>query len=448
VSIHPLNPSPRAITDGLSVTINHLTSQLPELVTSATRFQQRTGNQDVGEHVESLLELGAKAAAVGSASLDIEQIKRSLDDFTAGVTDAATSTVQDIRTAVAQATDKETGTIAQTVEDVMQDLSISIAALVAGEDAPLRTGIEKSVRSVTDKALGEVQRALAAQADVLKSTLATDNPGSPFSTMKQDLLRSGHENRVEIVTALNEVKTLIEAAKAAKAVMAKTAIKGLVYEDAVVTALSPVAIAAGDTLEPPGSRVGALARCKNGDAVVTLSSVVTRQHDVKIAVEAKDTSLTCDGWKAELARARKNRGAVAALGVARSTDHMPGDKRVLILDPLNIVVAFDPEEEDVDLVSATYHLLRAQAACVALEGQDDEVDLPALRKCLTSSLEMLADFDRIERAAGSARKNLDDISKAAQKLETSLDATLRRALTLLDRAPGLAADSDAVDDAA
>jgi hypothetical protein len=440
MSVHPIHPSPRAVTDGATVTITDLTSSLPELVTSVVRYKERTGADDVGDHVESLLDLGAKAAAVGSASIDVDEIKRSLDDFTNGVSDTAKASVTDIRTAVAAATDKETGAIAKTLESALGNLSIAISSMVAGEDAPLRTSIEKSVRSVTDKALGEVQRALAAQSETVKTALSPDNPTGPLASLKHELLKSGHESRAEIVSALNEVKVLVETARVAKQVMEKTAIKGLAYEDAALLPLTAIALAAGDSLEPTGRAPGAMARCKNGDAVVTLSQVVTRQHDVKLAVEVKDKTLTCDGWKAELKAAQKNRGAVAALGISRSIDHVPGDKRVLILDPLNIVVVFDPEHDNEDLLAATYHLLRAQAACTALDGVDDGLDIVGLRRHLAAAFDVLVEFDKIERATGNARKNLDDISKTALKLSTTLDSQLRGALTLLDSA----AQSDAV----
>lgn len=439
MTVHPIHSTPRATTDGQTVTIVGLSSACPELVSSSLRHQERTGSTDVGDHVESLLEVGAKAAAIGSSTIDIDEIKRGLDDFTHQVSDTAKASVINIREAVSAATDAENGTIARSLEQALGNLSTSISSLVAGEDAPLRTSVEKSVRLVTDKALGEVQRALAVQSETVKTALSPDNPTGPLASLKHEILKSGHESRQEIVTALNEVKTLVETAKTAKAVMEKTAIKGLAYEDGVIVSLTPMALATGDTLEPTGALGGNVSRCKNGDAVATISNVVTRQHDVKIVFEIKDKDMTCEGWRSELAAARKNREAVAALGIARSTDHLPGDRRVLILDPLNIVVVFDPEVDDLDLITATYHLLRAQAACTVLEGQEDELDITGLRKHLTASLDSLTELDKIERSTNLARKNLDDITKTAQKLNQTLDSQIRGALTLLDQAPNSAA---------
>jgi len=435
MTVHPIHSVPRAVTDGVTVRITNVQSSTPEVVTSSLRFKERTGNEDIGDHIEQLLDLGAKAAAVGSASIDIDEIKRSLDDFHNEVSNSAKASVTDIRQAVSAATDKETGTIATTLQVALGNLSTSIGTLVAGEDAPLRLSIEKSVRAVTDKALGEVQRALAVQSDSVKTALSPDNPNGPLASLKHEILKSGHESRLEIVGALNEVKILVESAKVAKAVMEKTAIKGLAFEDAVVQSLTPIALGAGDSLKPTGANAGNVSRCKNRDAVATLSRVVTRQHDVKIAIEVKDKTLTCEGWKQELEAARKNRRAVAALGISRSIDHLPGDKSILVLDPLNIVVAFDPANDDVDLVTAAYHLLRAQAACTALDGLDDELDVTGLRKHLVKGMEGLLEFDKIERATNNARKHLDEVTKTAQKLAMSLDTQLRGALTLLDAGP-------------
>lgn len=96
--------------------------------------------------------------------------------------------------------------------------------------------------------------------------------------------------------------------------MAKTAIKGLDYEAAVVQALTLVAHGLEDTVEPTGGVAGAIPRCKVGDAVITVNGIAGRGQSIKIVMEAKDTKLTPDKWRAELDQARKNRLASAALG--------------------------------------------------------------------------------------------------------------------------------------
>lgn len=435
MTLHALDPQPRATLDGDCVRIRDLDVRSAEVVSAVTRHAERSPGGDVSGHVLTLLEVGAKAVAVAGSTVDVEEIRRNLTTFTADVAMTAQTAVDAIRAAVEGATDVETGAVAVTVHDALATFAAELNAAVAGEDAPLRMTVEKTVKAVTDKALGEVQRALTAQSDTLRSALATDNPNSPINALKVELLRSSHETRRELAEALGEVRTLIEVGRAQKATMEKTAIKGLVFEDAAVQALLPIAIAAGDTLEPTGSSVGAIARCKNGDAVVSLSATTARRHAIRLAVEVKAKSLTCDGWKAELEAARRNRDAVAALGIARTVTGVPGGRRVLVLDPLNVVVAFDPETDDSDIITAAYHLLRAQAACVVLEGESDELDTASIRARLASAIEDVDRLGKIDRAAGSARKSLDEIVEVAHRAREAVDNHVRAALLLIEGAP-------------
>ena len=72
--------------------------------------------------------------------------------------------------------------------------------------------------------------------------------------------------------------------------MAKTAIKGLGYEAAVVQALTEVAHGLEDTVEPTGGVPGAIPRCKVGDAVITVNGIASRGKNIKIVMERPKTA--------------------------------------------------------------------------------------------------------------------------------------------------------------
>ena len=432
MTLEHLEILPRAFVKDDAILIENLQVTSPEAVRTAHAFEERTHQVDVGDHVAMLIDIGGKAVAIGSSTVDVDEIKRSLDLFTSNVAASAKTSVADLRLAVDKATDSDTGTIARSVSQSLQALTRDIDHIVEGEESPIRVAIGQTVKNVTDKVLGEVQRSLSAHQAEVHRVLSTDSPDSPFNTLKLDLLRGERETREDIKANLNEIKTLVQVAKEHRATMAKTAIKGLDYEDAVVASLIDLGHGAGDSVEATGSSVGSMPRCKKGDAVITLAQTNTRGHTIKVAVEAKDTALSCEQWRTELEAARRNREATAAIGVARLPEQVPGHQHVFILDPLHIVVAFDPTEDDEAVLYAVYHLVRAQATALVLDGAEQEFDVTALQQNLSKATDLLDDFEKVDRAVIGARRQLDDIEKAGKKLHANLATTLAEATRILE----------------
>jgi hypothetical protein len=215
--------------------------------------------------------------------------------------------------------------------------------------------------------------------------------------------------------------------------MSKTAIKGMAYEDAVVETLIDLAHGAGDSVEHTGFIVGSMPRCKAGDAVITLADSASKGHVIRVVAEAKDTRLSCEQWRLELEEAQKNREAVAAIGVAKSPEHIPGHQRVFILDRLHIVVAFDPAQDDDWVLYTVYHLVRAQAV-VSSVGTTRTFDVVALQKELSKAQDLLTDFDKLEKAVLGARSQLDTIGRASDRLRDNLTTVLDEAAAILTSA--------------
>lgn len=432
MAIQPIDVRPQAVVEDDAIVIDHLVVTSPEALQTARAFAERTQRRDVGEHIEMLIDIGGKAVAIGSSTVDVDEIKRSLDRFTTNVAASAKASVSDLRIAVDKATDTDTGTIARGVSQALEGLARDINQVVQGEDAPIRVAIGQTVKSVTDKVLGEVQRSLTAHQTDIHRVFSTDSPDSPLNSLKLELLRGERETREDIKTNLNEIKALVRVAKEHRATMARTAIKGLDYEAAIVATLIDIGHGASDSVEPTGASIGSMPRCKKGDAVITLAATTTRGHAIKIAVEAKDTALSCEQWRTELEDARRNRDATAAIGIAKHTEQVPGHQRLFILDPLHIVLAFDPEIDDESVLYAVYHLIRAQATAATLDGLEQEFDITALQLKLSKAIDLLDAFDKIDRSLINARRQLDDIDKTGKKLHSALVTTLEEANAILE----------------
>jgi hypothetical protein len=270
------------------------------------------------------------------------------------MTDATAASVRDIKTAIAAAADPDTGAFARTVGAALGELNAGIASLITEGDAPLRLAVARSVEELTGNALSEIQRALAGHSRTIVDTLNSDNPASPLNGLRLELLRSQQAQGDAIQAQLNELRTVIDVSAAIKQTMERTAIKGADYEDDLEVVLDRLTRGTGDRLERTGAKPGLLGRSKKGDFVARLPTELVRTHTVNVVFEAKDKTQTLPEWQAELDEARRNRGAVAALGVVKGTEHMPGGGRLRLLDPLTYVVAFDPATDSDDLLLAVY----------------------------------------------------------------------------------------------
>ncbi len=242
-----------------------------------------------------------------------------------------------------------------------------------------------------------MQRAIAAQSEALRTAVAADAPGSPLQRLRADLVAGLNESHRRLAGQLTELRTALEVDKATTQATAAAAAKapahGLDYETTTLNQLEQLAYAAGDTLTPTGTTPGAIPRALTGDAVIDLApNPALPGRTARLVIECKDRDRRTSAarWASELARARANRGAVAALGLLRSPEQMPGSPRRLhILSPTEYLIAYDPAAgDDPDLLTACYRLLRAHAWAAVLEDHGNtDIDLPALRTGLAEALQ-------------------------------------------------------------
>lgn len=402
-----------------------------DVLHEARRFAEITESTDLSTFVETALIIGAKSMRLAGTTVDVEEIRRSIDGFSDSVARSAKSSATEIARIVEAVASPTDGSLLAAVDQILKGLEQSVEALVAGEDAPVRVGVHKTVKQVTDRVLGEVQRSLQAQSETVREALNSDNPNSPLNAMRVEILRQQAETSAAVQRELAEVRKLVEVNAAIENTMQRTAIKGMNYEDVVVAMVDRLAAGAGDVAEPTGAKPGIVGSSKKGDAVITVGETVARKRLIRLVVEAKDATLSPEAWRLELDAAKKNRGAVGALGIVKGTSHMPNGSRIRVIDPLTILVAYDPAVDDEGLVAAAFHLVRAQAACIVHEG-DADVDVAAIRSYLSTAAGLLVQFDKITKSATQARTHIDAVRTTADKLREDLLGCLQRALRLLD----------------
>ena len=122
-----------------------------------------------------------------------------------------------------------------------------------------------------------------------------------------------HQFRAEVTdgfTRLNDRLTAIEAAAAAARVAerAKSAAKGVDFEDLLEAMLGDIARGPGDLVERTGTAAGDVIRSKKGDFVLTVNPAHTAGAELRIVIEAKDRAMSVRQMRDEIRAAKTNRG--------------------------------------------------------------------------------------------------------------------------------------------
>jgi hypothetical protein len=438
MAVHPLTSGANSQVIDRKLVIYGLEVTDPEVVAGAERFASSNGEDDVTGYVVAALELGAKALSLAGSSVDVNEIRRSVDQFAIRLAESTERSVAAVTEVVTQVGGEEEGSLLRGVEGILDNLKIGLEELLAGEDGPVRASITKTVTATTDSALAEVQRVLAAHQQVINDAMSSDNPGSPLNTLRVELLRAQAEQAGSVHDRLRDIEALLEVSAAVKKTIDSTALKGGTYEQSALSHLDVVCKGIGDILELTGNVPGLNGRSKKGDGVAHIGHPAAAGLEIRVVVEAKDQALSHAAWRRELEEARKNRGATAALGLVRSTDLVTNGDRLRVLDPLNYVLVFDPDVDDHELLLASYQLLRMQAVCAISEDAGD-LDLSAIHRAISHGLEMLKEFDKIARATKQTMTNMTTITTTTEKLRDDLRRCLQRVLDLLD-----ASNSDSV----
>ena len=263
-----------------------------------------------------------------------------------------------------------------------------------------------------DSAIGRIGRMLESYFDGDASHLARlldpTRSGSPL-----------HEFRREIADgfrAVGDRLVALEAAAAARATeRARSAAKGLDYEDLLEELLGAIARGAGDLLDRTSNEPGSVLKSRKGDFVVTIDSALSRGADLRIVVEAKDRPLSMRAIREELREARENRGAAVAL-VIFTPAHAPSGVAPFTIIGGDVYCVLDPADPEPAALEAAVRLARL-LALASLEQRELELDPAVVSAALTGIREQL-------EAIKTLKSQLTSIGNATKAVWAGLD-TLR-----------------------
>ena len=232
-------------------------------------------------------------------------------------------------------------------------------------------------------------------------------------------------NQAELASKVDELAnavTLQTATHEAKTNLAKvTPIKGSTYAAGIHSLLQGIAVGLGDEYADTGNVAGLLPRCKKGDGVLTADGGTAR-----VVIEVTDSNRT--GWNDYLAEAERNRAAQASLGLVRTQEQNAGQS-IRVLGARRIIVAFDPECDDPNLLRTVLMLLRT--ASLAASGRSGADEVATAQEKVNEALEHLQKIDSIKKIAGSIEKGAAKIDRECEDLNAAIRRLLGQALIAL-----------------
>ncbi len=352
--------------------------------------------------------------ALGSHAASVEKLDASIGSAKVAIQDAVGDVSANLKKQLSELV-SEDGSLVRNVNQVVGELRQSLEALTTGEDSPLRQAILKSLDDAQVKIQTDISRQVGQQRSDLAELLDAEKPTSPLRvlSLKLDALSSSIEDLRDERSREIAVAEVVEAG----------VIGGLQYEDVAVSYVQRLANLAGDECEKTGNVTGRVSKSKKGDGLVHL--MVGGVDQARIVIEAKNQALSRLDWEREAKGAKENRAAGSFLGLCKHVEDMPTAGRLMVLSPNEIVIAFDPDVDDVELLALTYQLLKLNA--VRGFGSLDEVSVVEVNHALVEALAALERFDGINKQVSAIRNSADKIKQEADAIRDLVHQSLHKA---------------------
>ncbi|MBF6606001.1 MAG: hypothetical protein IVW53_10510 [Chloroflexi bacterium] len=273
-----------------------------------------------------------------------------------------------------------------------------------------------------DSAIGRIGTLLGTYFDGDASKLARlidpTRLGSPMYQFREEISDG--------FAQLNERLTAIEAAAAARATeRARSAAKGVDFEDVIEAMLGDLARANGDLLDRTANEAGDVIKSKKGDFVLTVNEALARGADLRVVIEAKDRAISGRAIRDELREAKTNRSAAVGL-VVFTPAHAPTGIAPFDIRAGDVYCVIDPAAPEITTLEAAVRLARLLAVATLVE-REVEVDAAAVSAALAGIREQLETIKAL-------KSQLTSIGNATKAVWTGLDTLRSGVLTRVSEA--------------
>lgn len=406
---------------------------------------------DLSTFVTEAVRLGAHALSVTGQAHEakaIERILKEVADRTADSTSQAAAAteqlVQHASTVVVKAAAEARETITQAdaqsrkeiitaVSAAKSDLNAEVNRIFGGESPEL---LER-LRPLLDRFGSNLDKQMReGSTELLEKVAKQFDPSDPTSPMAKHAAALTEQNarlatqwekqQAEITRRLDDINTAVKVQVAKEGLARATTIKGLSFEAQVHSIVHDIASGLGDEYTESGTIVGKVARSKKGDGVLCVDGGTAR-----VVLEMTDSPRTT--WSEYFTEAERNREATAALGLVRSPEQN-GGQTIRVLGPRRIVLAFDPDTDDRDLLRTVLMLLRV--AAISANGRTGAPELATAEEKVTEAIAQLDRIDAIKKSAGMIQKHALSIEGLCGGITTDIRRLLDAAQVALRGAAG------------
>lgn len=385
-------------------------------MTSAAGIEQQYGIEALVAEVE---QRSTKAAA--------DAADRTTDAVTQA-TSALTKASDQAKTAVVEAGTTARRAFAESVDTARVELAGQITALLGGDEPQLMIRLQPMLEKFSTSLQERATSQTTAMIDKVARQFDPADPASPMAqqmralaTTQNDHAKVAGEQLRALTEKLDELGRSVAVRRATELALSRTTAKGATYEDQVHPVLSMIATGLGDEYVATGNVTGLRTRSKKGDGVLSVPDT-----DARVVIEMTDSPR--DGWTAYLREAEENRGAQASLGLIKSAAQAPGDGLVS-LGPRRIVMTFDPDVDDPQLLRCVIQLLRL--AALAAAARVDSGEIATADELIAEAMTTVERISKIKKAAGAIRSNAGTIDTEADGVQTELIRQLSQARTAL-----------------
>lgn len=403
---------------------------------------------DVTNFATEALMLGARALTATAQTVETRALERMVADVgdrtTAASNAAAELTARaakDATDAMAKVTDHARKAIVDADRATRDELTAAVAAAkgqlveetrrLFGGDSPellerlqpvLSTFGTQLEKHVNDGARQLLEQA-AKQLDPADPTSPIARHAAGLTEQQQRLAARLEEQNAELGRKVDELVSQIKVQEARARLAQVTPIKGGSFEGTLHTILHDIAAGLGDEYTDTTTTTGALPRSKKGDGVLSVGGQAT-----KVVLEMTDSSRTA--WSDYLDEAERNRVAQASLGVVRSPEQNAG-LSVRVLGPRRVVLAFDPEVDDPELLRTVVQLLRTAAITESMRSGGVAAEIVTAQERITAAVAHLEKLGDIKKAAATIGKQVTAIEGSCTNVAQAMRRLLDEALAAL-----------------
>jgi hypothetical protein len=197
--------------------------------------------------------------------------------------------------------------------------------------------------------------------------------------------------------------------------------KGLSYEDQVVTRMQQLSGFTGDECIATGNTTGLIPKCKTGDGVIHLKPSGDKIK-ARIVIEAKNRPLSRAKWDEQISKGKQNRDATAYLGFCKFVEDMPNKNRVLVVDRQTVILAHNPEIDDPQMPYLVYQFVKMSA--LSASGHLNEDMISQLNDKLDDALTNIERFSSLSRDAKSIETTGKRMHTEINSLKSDLNQNL------------------------